>query len=398
MTYTKITLIAFIALFPLFSNAQSSKLIGKPAPDIVFKEVLNDSKTSYKLSDFKGKAVIIDFWSTSCRPCIESFPKLEKWQKDYQKDLKIITIAQDKKARIIKFLQNRKLALPVVLDTNDQQYVRYFPHKAVPHTIFIDKSGMVQSITTAGLVTEKHIKELIAGKKVTAQFSDGVEKEIENLIGSEQGETDVQMVQKPFDKNAYSVYKSFKNGRLTFINMSYSTIYEILYNYPNRTRTRWENPKSYYRGWGAPDQAIGLEIYAPKFNKEQASNAILGYLSGIAPVKVKFEEREIEVKVLTKLSDTVKMEVAKSDDTPSVSTSANGIEMKSGGIENLASFLEDNLSKPIIDETGLTKKYNLSIPWYPEKPNACMEELEKIGLTLTDGKRKVKLMILVADK
>jgi hypothetical protein len=40
----------------------------------------------------------------------------------------------------------------------------------------------------------------------------------------------------------------------------------------------------------------------------------------------------------------------------------------------------------------------LSFPWYPEKPNACMEELEKIGLTLTDGKRKVKLMILVADK
>jgi hypothetical protein len=55
MTYTKITLIAFIALLPFFSNAQSSKLIGKPAPEIVFKEVLNDTKQSYKLSDFKGK-------------------------------------------------------------------------------------------------------------------------------------------------------------------------------------------------------------------------------------------------------------------------------------------------------------------------------------------------------
>ena len=46
----------------------------------------------------------------------------------------------------------------------------------------------------------------------------GVEKEIENLIGSEQGETDVQMVQN-LDKNAYSVYKSFKKWKAYFINM-----------------------------------------------------------------------------------------------------------------------------------------------------------------------------------
>jgi hypothetical protein len=55
MTYTKLVLIAFGFLATLNLSAQSSKLIGKPAPDIHFTDVLNDAKTSYKLSDFKGK-------------------------------------------------------------------------------------------------------------------------------------------------------------------------------------------------------------------------------------------------------------------------------------------------------------------------------------------------------
>jgi thiol:disulfide interchange protein len=79
MTYTKLILIAFCLLLTLNLSAQSSKLIGKPAPDIHFTDVLNDRQTSYKLSDFKGKVVIIDFWATWCDSMygwIASFRKL----------------------------------------------------------------------------------------------------------------------------------------------------------------------------------------------------------------------------------------------------------------------------------------------------------------------------------
>lgn len=58
------------------------KLIGSPAPEIDFAWISNgDAK---KLSDFKGKVVVIDFWATWCGPCVKSFPNIRELQKRYK--------------------------------------------------------------------------------------------------------------------------------------------------------------------------------------------------------------------------------------------------------------------------------------------------------------------------
>jgi len=59
--------------------------IGDKVPDIEFKLV--DSKTGGiskgKLSDYKGKLVIIDFWASWCYSCLHKFPKMDELQKKY---------------------------------------------------------------------------------------------------------------------------------------------------------------------------------------------------------------------------------------------------------------------------------------------------------------------------
>jgi len=116
---------------------------GKKAPDFEMKDL--DGK-KVKLSDFKGKNVIIEFMGSWCSVCKKASPNNDKFNKKYKK-AEILSIGIDDTAEDLKKLKNElglknsKFYLPIDEKTPDNYDVFF-----VPIYFYVDKEGLVQMI------------------------------------------------------------------------------------------------------------------------------------------------------------------------------------------------------------------------------------------------------------
>ena len=111
------------------------------APDFTLK--LTDGK-DIKLSDHKGKIVIIDFWATWCPPCRRGIPDLVDIQKKYQKDVLIIGISLDNETKpdVVPFIKQYGIDYPVVYGT--MEVVKAYGNiQAIPTSFVVDQSGQI---------------------------------------------------------------------------------------------------------------------------------------------------------------------------------------------------------------------------------------------------------------
>jgi len=155
-----------ISLIVMVNTINANTPDNKKAPEIVLKTL--EGKT-VKLSDYKGKIVIVDFWATWCPPCRKGIPDLIELQKTYSKDLVVLGISLDQE-RTLKdlkpFIENYGINYPVVL--GDEKVVKdYGGINAIPTSFIIDQKGFIID-SHVGLVPktvyEDKIKKLL-GKK-----------------------------------------------------------------------------------------------------------------------------------------------------------------------------------------------------------------------------------------
>ncbi len=140
--------------------------IGDTVPDITLYHVINYKETSFRLSNFKGIPVILDFFSTWCGSCIAALPSLNSLQEKFKDQVQIIVVTNQSSDKISSFLHHnpnvRNISLPFI--TDDSLLNHYFPHKLIPHQVWINKRGTVSAITEYYYVTAGNLQKLVDGK------------------------------------------------------------------------------------------------------------------------------------------------------------------------------------------------------------------------------------------
>src|SRR6266487_553658 len=140
------------------TNSVSDPLVGHPAPN--FSLVLlrpENGKSTLSLSNFKGKAVVLNFWASWCEPCKEEAPLLESSWKQMQaqgKDVVFLGIDdQDSNNNGLSFVQLNRLTYPIVVDADGSVTIKY-GLTSLPDTIFINRNGTVLSRVSRQLTTQ----------------------------------------------------------------------------------------------------------------------------------------------------------------------------------------------------------------------------------------------------
>jgi len=110
------------------------------APDFA----LNDSQGApIKLSDYKGRVVLLNFWATWCHGCVLEIPWFIEFQERYKDSgLSVIGVSIDEGWKPVKaFVEEKKVNYPIVIDTEGVR--RLYELNAMPMTLLIDRSGEI---------------------------------------------------------------------------------------------------------------------------------------------------------------------------------------------------------------------------------------------------------------
>ncbi|MEZ4301659.1 MAG: TlpA disulfide reductase family protein [Polyangiaceae bacterium] len=114
------------------------------APDFTLPAL--DGSTIH-LSDYKGKVVLIDFWSTTCDPCLAAMPHLVDLYKS-KKDSGFVVLAisldgPESRAAVSSVVHDKEMIFPILLDEETSVVAQYNPKREMPYSVLVGKDGSV---------------------------------------------------------------------------------------------------------------------------------------------------------------------------------------------------------------------------------------------------------------
>lgn len=131
--------------------------VGESVPDVAVGKM--------RVSDFRGKVLILDFWATWCAPCVAMMPRMDSLQREFAGKLEIVGVAYQDKAAVTGFIakleaqEGLHYSMKEVYD--DKALSALFPHGSFPHYVWIGPDGRVAAITGFGELDRKNVMALL---------------------------------------------------------------------------------------------------------------------------------------------------------------------------------------------------------------------------------------------
>lgn len=137
-----------VLAFGLYSGSATALGVGESAPAFTAPSLTSNSNV--KLSAYRGKVVLVDFWASWCPPCRESLPQFENLRQELAgSPFEVVAINVDENPDDGRqFLSTHPVTYPVVMD-KDGKIPEKYEVPGMPTSYLLDKNGVVQYVHVA---------------------------------------------------------------------------------------------------------------------------------------------------------------------------------------------------------------------------------------------------------
>lgn len=135
-------------------------VVGTPAEDF---QLVDLNGNQQRLSQYRGKVVLLNFWATWCKPCTTEMPAMQTtYDKLRDKGFVVLAVNElEDEAKVRQHIKEYGHTFPVLMD-RDNKVANQFGVFGLPVSVFIDEKGVVQEYIKGGLLTEQRIYDVVA--------------------------------------------------------------------------------------------------------------------------------------------------------------------------------------------------------------------------------------------
>lgn len=139
------------------NKAHDTAQVGGPAPDFELETLTGDT---IRLSELKGKPVLINFWATWCAPCVLEMPNFQKYYEDYPGQFEVLAINYGESKDVVgEFIHDIGVTFPVLFD-NDAKVHGVYRFPGYPTSYIVDKTGVIR-FQHIGLMDERTLENYL---------------------------------------------------------------------------------------------------------------------------------------------------------------------------------------------------------------------------------------------
>jgi uncharacterized protein (TIGR03435 family) len=369
-----VKLLSLFALFGLASALLAATKAGDPAPEIHFDKLLPEQPVANaRFAALAGKVVVLEMWATWCGPCVGAIPHLSELAEQFKdRPIVFLSVTDEEPAVVEAFLKKRPIGGLVGIAHTESPLQRYGVD-GIPATFVIDAAGKIAGSVDPEFLSATMLENLIVGRPLPA----------------------INLTIRPHpDRNPVPASRIARNSLMLSLHLR--SIVSLL----------WEIQDSRISGEPLDDALVyDVSLSIPRATPENFRPWARDAIAAAFHIKVNRETRDTEVWILAK----TQAKPAALQPTGTISDLTNpglfpatppsvgrSLKLVSTDVSFIARFLEPAVGKPIVDETGITGRYDFHVSFGDAGPQECIEAMRNAGFQVETARRTIDFLVVTS--